>query len=280
MTSFNVISDLHLECNAPFEPSNYDFKKADYLAILGDLLPAAYLKPVKGHERLEAIHRKLTYLMEVVFPKYKKVFFVPGNHDYYHSIYSDVVPAYRRYFEDVKNFVVLDNNYELVEDEHIAIVGCTLWTDFNDNNPMDKLAVQHGLADYFYIDSRSPIEKPTDGRITPDFILQKHYESKNYIDYVCKGFFDHRIVVLTHHAPSWKCIQPKYKMSLVNAGFASDLDNFIMTHANIKLWAYGHTHYDKDFMLHDTRIYSHQCGYEGMDAGLYENFKPDKIITV
>lgn len=267
MTTINVISDLHLEKNNELDFSAFKFKDADVLAILGDFTPYIYLEDV-------FINKQINYLKQNVFPKYKRVYFVLGNHDYY-GLYPEAVLAYKKHFSDVENLRVLENEFELFDDT--IFVGASLWTDFNNNNPIDKLAIQYGLPDYSHIFiSRYYKNIP----IIPEYILKSHYESKFYIEYVSRAYPDSKIVVLTHHAPSLKCLNPKYKRSLINHGFASDLDNFIGTHSNIALWAYGHTHYDRDFLLHDTRIYSHQCGYQVFDTSLYHNFKPDKIITV
>lgn len=48
--------------------------------------------------------------------------------------------------------------------------------------------------------------------------------------------------VVTHFAPSGKCIPAKYKYSEVNCAYVSDLERFIEKHTSIKCWAYGHIH--------------------------------------
>lgn len=53
--------------------------------------------------------------------------------------------------------------------------------------------------------------------------------------------------VMTHHAPSGKCISEEYAMSQINCGFVSDLEWLIEKHPCIKCWAYGHVHACKEF---------------------------------
>jgi predicted phosphodiesterase len=276
LTSFNVISDLHLEINKDIPIETYEFADADILCILGDLLPNKYLV-ISGNERVIKIHEKLKFLKDNVFPKYKKVYIILGNHDFYHGLYDDAEKNYKKFFADVPNLRVLQNEHDLFND--VVIVGCTLWTDFNKNNPLDSCAVQHGLADYHFI-YRYYDENERGVKITPPFILTKFYESLAYLGFVCNEHADKDVVILTHHAPHLNCILPRYKGSSINAGFASDLSSFMELYQNVKLWGYGHTHSDVDFRCFETRIYSHQCGYQSYDLGQYENFKPDKVISL
>ena len=53
--------------------------------------------------------------------------------------------------------------------------------------------------------------------------------------------------VITHHAPSGKCISKEYDESPLNCGFVSDLEWLIEKHHSIRCWAYGHLHACKEF---------------------------------
>jgi len=47
---------------------------------------------------------------------------------------------------------------------------------------------------------------------------------------------------------------------MFSAAFASDLDSLIRA-SRIPLWIHGHTHYNVDYKIGATRIYSNQRGY-------------------
>ena len=55
---------------------------------------------------------------------------------------------------------------------------------------------------------------------------------------------------------------PRYGDELImNGGYSSALDEFIMDHPQIKAWFHGHTHDDFDYMVGSTRIVCNPRGY-------------------
>ena len=77
-----------------------------------------------------------------------------------------------------------------------------------------------------------------------------------------EGKFDQKFVVVGHHAPSKTSTHPRYKKEvMMNGGYSSSLDAFIMDHPQIKLWTHGHTHEDFDYMVGSTRIVCNPRGY-------------------
>lgn len=85
-----------------------------------------------------------------------------------------------------------------------------------------------------------------------------------------------RTIVVTHHAPSPRSIPPYHSGNPLNAAFASDLDPLIRA-SGVPLWIHGHTHYNVDYKIGRTRIYSNQRGYVG--EGL-RGFEPGKLIEI
>ena len=69
------------------------------------------------------------------------------------------------------------------------------------------------------------------------------------------------IIIVTHHAPSPYSIDEKYEGSLLNAAFASNLNQFIVEHPQIRLWAHGHMHNPTDYILGETRVVCCPFGY-------------------
>eukprot|EP00947_MAST-08B_sp_MAST-8B-sp1_P003118 g3118.t1 len=91
------------------------------------------------------------------------------------------------------------------------------------------------------------------------------------------------VVVLTHHAPSLEGTSdpvhgrpPPHGHNLQGHGFASDLD--FLFGQDIRVWAFGHTHYNCDFVRNGTRVVSNQKGYGWhFDKVRYD---PAKVIEV
>ena len=49
--------------------------------------------------------------------------------------------------------------------------------------------------------------------------------------------------------------------ALMNGGYSSELDDFILDHPQIKLWTHGHTHEDFDYQIGSCRILCNPRGY-------------------
>ena len=88
------------------------------------------------------------------------------------------------------------------------------------------------------------------------------YKTKNAIEKACEMFPDKKIIVVTHHAPSAKSIDIVYETDKANGSYASNLENFILDHPNIKLWCHGHIHSQSDYMIGDCRVICNPRGYE------------------
>jgi hypothetical protein len=83
-----------------------------------------------------------------------------------------------------------------------------------------------------------------------------------YLQSVIEGKNDEKFVVCTHHTPSRSSCHPRYGADhLMNGGYHSDLDEYIIDHPQIKLWTHGHTHEDFDYMVGETRIACNPRGY-------------------
>jgi len=85
-----------------------------------------------------------------------------------------------------------------------------------------------------------------------------------------------RVVVLTHHAPTIRgTSDSKYQGTLINAAFATELTTHAIWGSPVSLWAFGHTHFNCDFVRGGVRVVSNPRGYEGTEAsriGFSSNF--------
>ena len=71
-----------------------------------------------------------------------------------------------------------------------------------------------------------------------------------------------KLIVMTHHAPTFKSIHPKYiNDRQLNGAYASDLSDFILDRPLIKYWLHGHIHATNDYMVGDCRVISNPRGY-------------------
>lgn len=103
-------------------------------------------------------------------------------------------------------------------------------------------------------------------KLTPENTCQWHAEAVAWLETEIAQLEANGcscIGVLTHHTPSMNGTSaPKHEVAgnLVNHAFSTDL-NQLLRLPSVKLWAYGHTHFNNDQVIHGTRLVSNQHGY-------------------
>lgn len=266
-----LISDLHLDINR-----NYPFSLPDsetFTVIAGDI--SAYTD-----EAVKWIHENV-----------KQGVFIEGNH----IGYSGKKHSIQYYQTKLENEFPIDgsvsylyDNYKVVND--VVFVGGIMFTDFRLYGEgtlfFAKQASLNGLNDYRYNYYNAEFLRPTDAqdvygiikKVSPSNYETMFYRTKKAIENACELFPDKKIVVVTHHAPSERSIDEIYKTSKSNASYASNLENFILDHPNIKLWCHGHIHTSSDYMIGDCRVVCNPRGYEKYE---YNNgFESRKVIEI
>ncbi|AGO81993.2 Metallophosphatase [Pandoravirus dulcis] len=93
------------------------------------------------------------------------------------------------------------------------------------------------------------------------------------------------VVVLTHHAPSFKSIHRRYATSLLTCAFVTDLERLMRP--PVALWLHGHTHTASDYEVetcsadgatHTVRVVNNPMGYRQERA--YSGYVKDKVVEV
>ena len=139
----------------------------------------------------------------------------------------------------------------------VVFAGGTLWTNLNRRDPLTAIHLRNNMSDYNIIRN-----KPVYRKLTPEDTIQTHDATVQYLKVIASEHLDKKMVVVTHHAPSYESISPRYRGDfLMNGGYASDLSDFILDNSNIKLWVHGHTHDDYDYNVGNTRIICNPRGY-------------------
>ena len=86
-----------------------------------------------------------------------------------------------------------------------------------------------------------------------------------------------KIVVVTHHLPTFAAIEDRHKGSVLNAAYATELGNYIAD-SRISAWIYGHSHHPPDLPIGNTRLVSNPLGY--IFCGEHTNFNDSAVIEV
>ncbi|SOK58896.1 Ser/Thr protein phosphatase family protein [Yersinia phage fHe-Yen9-03] len=262
---FTEISDIHGEI--------------DFIKDIPDQKDTILLIPGDIHEvKTFSAYRTI---IEILVNKYKEVVMVPGNHEYYKSNVTKVHRKLKELDDEFSTFHFLQDDFRIFEegDEKVLVLGGTLWTDFENGNPLTKLMAKSMMNDYRYIRHGTP-EYYWGRKLIPDDVEFFHYKTKNFIK---KCIDEHRVlcdniktIVMTHHAPSYQSVSAQYQDSSANAFYCSNMDYYIGD-INPNIWIHGHTHTSHDYMIGDTRIICNPRGYGTGNA--YENKKFNSTLT-
>lgn len=262
--SIQVMSDLHLENGSGNETFVIE-PRAPYLALLGDI----------GNTR----DAKLYTFLGKQLRKFKTVFFLLGNHEPYRSSFpksTERVTSFQNSWNEQRSsdaslgeFVFLDQTrYDI--NENVTILGCTLFSNI--------IAEQHervsfGLWDFYDITDWTA-EQHNAAHISDHSWLQAQLTLLSTEEPKKKVF------VMTHHSPTLaaEASDPKHRNSDISSGFATDLlGPGVNGWEGLDVWAFGHTHFNCDFMMGDVRVCANQRGYS---FKLAEGFDGEKVICI
>lgn len=245
-------SDLHLEFphNSKFIKENPLQPVGDILVLAGDIVPFAIMNQ---HDDF------FNYIAD----NFEHTYWLPGNHEYYHF---DITEKSGVLVECIKNNVTLVNNTSVVHDG-VNILFSTLWSQISIAN---QWQIERNLNDFHQI-------KHNGSHFNSEHYNALHQKSLDFIKQTVNQSNGEKMVVFSHHCPTFLNYPPKFKGDLLNEAFATELYGFIET-SNIAYWGYGHHHYNTpDFFIGNTRLVTNQLGYvqnrenELFDTGRFIN---------
>lgn len=259
-----VMSDLHLEFEPTFRPVN---NGADVLVLSGDVCMAYYL--TKGPESpYYTPAQEFRDFFRHCSQEFDHVMYVKGNHEayrYYMDLTTDVL---KDELSQYPNVHLLDN--EFVDLDGYRFLGTTLWTDLNKGCPLTEQYLRGAMNDYRLVQWKSDYRK-----FHPMDSFKMHREGLKFLSQNLEG--QDKCVVMTHHAPTFMSVHPKYhNQTYMNGGYYSELTEFILDHPQVKLWTHGHMHDCFDYMVGETEVVCNPRGYNGEN----QYFNPNKVWEV
>jgi predicted phosphodiesterase len=272
-----ICSDIHLE----FGPISLENTEgADVLILGGDICVAKDVMNRDEHgifdrfDRNKEIH---TFFQECCF-RFPYVIYIVGNHEHYHGDFRDTIAHLRDKLGYLDNLYILDKQMIAIGD--VTFIGGTLWTDMNKEDPITLLHIKSMMNDFRCVTNSNrvvnykvydesgniPTFKTRTAKFSPEDAVDDHRKMVEYIRLMIEGKFGQKFVVVGHHAPSKSSTHPRYVDEVImNGGYSTALDEFIMDHPQIKLWTHGHTHEDFDYMIGTTRIVCNPRGYDAYE---------------
>lgn len=262
-----ILSDLHLEAPKAYDIFNI-VPKAPYLALLGDVGNVASHKDDYFTFLTQQLHQ------------FRAVLLVPGNHEVYHSDWSATLDILRAFEQDVRKdrslgeFVLLDRAAFWLPGTNVAILGCSLFSSVPVKNQM---AVSVGLNDFFHT-----------GDWDVGMHNLAHQRDLAWLNAQVADLEhgDVKIMILSHWSPSMdaRAIEPRHAGSPISTAFSTDLsEEPCFKSRKVKVWAFGHTHYNCDFTVEresdagPLRLLANQRGYYFAQAG---GFDAEKTVDL
>lgn len=246
-------SDLHLEFNQnkEFLKRNPLQVKGDILVLAGDIVPFSIMDKHKDFFSFAADNFQYTY-------------WLPGNHEYYHS---DISVRSGILHEKIKNNVFLVNN-TVAEHENVQLIFSTLWSKIN---PNDEWHIERSMNDFNLIRYKSY-------RLSSPVYNQLHLACLAFLQQAINTESAQKKVVVTHHVPTFMHYPPQYKGDILNQAFAVELYDIIESSA-ISYWLYGHHHTNTPaFKIGNTLLLTNQLGY--VHCNEHTTFMNNKNIII
>jgi Icc-related predicted phosphoesterase len=239
----HVLSDLHLEFSRggrfrlPKWPIN-----CDVLVLAGDI--------GTGGMARQLIEQRT---------RFGPVLYILGNHEFYAKgkFMEDIRVYWQDLSKEIDNLHVLDNTH--VDIAGYRFLGTTLWSNTSFGPPL-------AMNDFKVIDR---------GQFTQAHACDLWCENLLWLNDELQSSTLPCIVV-THHLPSYDCVEAQYKNKEFDHGYASDCGE-LLRHQNTKLWIHGHTHHSIDMEIDGTRVV---CNPRGYSFEANKHFDPLKVITL
>jgi hypothetical protein len=184
------------------------------------------------------------------------VIYILGNHEHYHGDFATTYNKIKSMLESnmLSNVYLLDNEIKQIDD--VTFIGGTLWTDMNGEDPTTLYHMKSMMNDF------RCVRNGTSNRFLPEDAVEEHTKFTGYIQQIVEGKSEQKFVVCGHHSPSRLSTHKQYAHDTVmNGGYSSDMDDYILDHPQIRLWTHGHTHHVFDYRIGSTRILCNPRGY-------------------
>ena len=246
-------SDLHLEFS-----ENKDFLKQYPIEPIGEILLLA------GNILPFALHKQPCEFIDFVADNFEAVYWIPGNHEYYHFDLGTVTSPL---FEKFRENVFLINN-QTITYKNTNIVCSTLWSNISAAN---EFVVQQKVNDFHLI-------KMNGNKFTPADFNHLHKTDFDFLKNVLAKIDAAKTILITHYVPTLMNYPAQYKGSNINEAFAVELHGFI-ENSNLPYWIYGHHHCSTaEFKIGKTALLTNQLGYVKYNE--HKFFNPSAIIEL
>jgi predicted phosphodiesterase len=262
-------SDTHLNIHyankvALWEPTPLETDKETVLILAGDIWESDKFM----------MHANKSWIKPIA-ERFLAVIMVAGNHDNWGENFHYYPTKIKEQIKKAK----LDNVYFLDNDavtiDNVKFLGGTLWTDFNKSDPFTVWQAKFHMNDYNYIRAGDGYRK-----LLADDILLAHRKTKDFIFNNLEKKDGEKIVVVTHHSPSFQSLSDEYRGNGYSNGYYHSEFGDLIVDSGIGLWVYGHTHCPMKYKIGETTLMNNAVGYYGHENTGYDPINLIDIDTI
>jgi Icc-related predicted phosphoesterase len=268
---FHYLSDLHLESqDAPDA-----LPEGEVLIVAGDLCHARCLAAAADDGYAQVQRDRVLRFFERANRNFGKIIMVMGNHDHYDGVFEDSAAQFRRHLDGI---TVLDNEAITIGD--VRLFGTTLWSDFEGGNADAMKRASKGCGEFFFVKKRVLDEAGAEtlARFRPADALIAHQHALDALEIFIAEPAPGRKVVVSHHAPSRKGLNPLHQGNGLDGAYASTLDGLI-ERSGVSEWVHGHTHIRRIYRIGDTQMRVNCRGFADRDPGARQ-FRADTHFDI
>ena len=260
-------SDLHLEHYFNFMDFGFSsyFKhneyEADVLILAGDVLDTSCLF-------LDRVDEWFSNLSD----RYEHVLYVMGNHEHYCGDFALTAERIGRQLARYPNIRLLDKRGVTING--VRFFGGTMWTNFNNGDPIAMYDAKRGMNDYYMVkNSKTPVSfkkkdengnvtfHEREGKLTPHDVLEDHNAFLAALKADLEVHSTKDFYVITHHSPTYAMCHDDFRGHPLNACYHSNLEHIMLDNPQIKKWSFGHTHGRKRLTIGECEIILNARGY-------------------
>lgn len=257
---FHILSDLHIDSYSRRGLPVGDIPVTDCDAVI-----------VAGDTANGEIG--IRWLIEQAARLDKPFFVIAGNHEYFGHDVNTLDSQLRAMTVGTGvNFLQCD----MVMFRGIRLLGTTLWTDYQYQANVETLPTAlRFMQDYQAIRWQSRLFTPQDS------IVLHERQRAWLLAALQQAAQDHvPTLVISHHSISPRSVSQKYANFSSNAGFVSDLSDWLTADFAPKLWVHGHTHEAFDYVQGNTRVVVNPRAYPSEISSTGIVFDWGKVVTV
>jgi len=228
-TQIQYCSDLHLNnfpTGTPFETFVRPVKESDVLIIAGDICPVT--NPLYGEFLLWCRQRWQTIVV------------IAGNHEYFCKkgetrTFEETDTIIRNMCKQLSIFFLQAGQSIKLPGTNIRCIGATLWSAVD---PAIWQEVEVKKGDYIatYQSTQNRIRHTIPSDITAYHALHKVH----MFSAIAPQAANEVLVVVTHHMPTMKLLEPQYRSHRWRTCYASNDEDLFAN--NIAVWICGHGH--------------------------------------